>query len=619
MLYEPWTGVPPHGRDASGFLGGIDELRRCVLEVEPRRPSLVVGPAVAPVTAREVRGELDWIVMRCLEKEPARRYDSVSVLANDVLRHLAGDPVLAGPPTLGYRVGKFVRRHATALVALLAVFAGLVVAVVTIEGEARRANAARIEADASAADARAELVRADAVAVFLEDVLMSLDPAVAEGEDPTMVLAMLARAERRLADDADGLPAVAADLHRIVGQRTQAGALLLEALPHLETAYDLAARGVRRRGLRTIGSALELAAALAEPSRTDEAIDLLERQLPLARRVLGAEDDLALQLLGNLGATLHLAGRDDEAEPILRELEEVRLRTAGADDATTILASNNLADVLTSLGRHDEAAPRYEEAYDFQLRTKGPRDPLTLTALNNLASCLQEAGDLERAGAMLERALDVKREILPPGHPSLVVGLNNLASLMERVERTDRADELRREAIDVGRAGQGLDSRTTLVAIYNHAQSLAQRGDDDAAREAEGLLDEFLGHAPTVFGDPSPIVVGARGLLADAKLELGDLEEAEVLARSASETVPAVFPPGDPAFVVFGARLATIRLARGEGDVDAILAELERRHAELVALGFTSSARHVAGTLESWYRSNGDAERADRWARESEG
>ncbi|MBI5769331.1 MAG: protein kinase [Verrucomicrobia bacterium] len=155
LLYELLTGAPPF--DPKTLLaGGVDEIRRIIREIEPPRPSTrvatlartrAVGGALRPdaveasitrgtkplpqlPAADELRGDLDWIVMRCLEKDRARRYETANALAADLRRHLAHEPIVARPPSIGYRVAKFCRRHRTGLIT--AAFAALLVLIGTV-------------------------------------------------------------------------------------------------------------------------------------------------------------------------------------------------------------------------------------------------------------------------------------------------------------------------------------------------------------------------------------------------------------------------------------------------------------------------------------------------------
>jgi WD40 repeat protein/serine/threonine protein kinase len=142
LLYELLTGTTPFDRD-SFHQASWDEKRRLIREEEPPRPSTRLSesnPSLPTISAqrrmdparltRLVRGELDWIVMKCLEKDRSRRYETAAGVAADLRRYLDDEPVLACPPSAAYRFRKLARRHRSAVVTAAAVVLAVVVAVV---------------------------------------------------------------------------------------------------------------------------------------------------------------------------------------------------------------------------------------------------------------------------------------------------------------------------------------------------------------------------------------------------------------------------------------------------------------------------------------------------------
>ncbi len=604
LLYELLCGSPPH--ELAPGLGGAALMRWQIAEAEPRRPSarLVAksraGSSTPPIAPREVRGELDWIAMRCLEKDRERRYDSVAVLANDLVRSLRGEPVLAGPPTLRYRASRFARRHARSLALVVAIFVGLVVALALIEAEARRAREAERES-------RAELARADAAAGFLEDLLMSVDPAVAQGRDVSVLLAMLARAAARVEQASQGLPGVEAQLRRIVGGAYYALARYDEAEEQLRRALELRRETLGERHPDTLRSAEEYAGALGVLGRTPEALELMHATAATLREEAGERAESTLRVLALLGSLLAETDRPAEALPILRAVEEARLAELGPDDPATILATNNLAQALANTGDLAGARERYERALEFQLETEGRRHPRTLAAMNNLATTLEALGESERALETHERILEVKREVLPPGHPSLVIGLNNLASAFERAERLEESDALRDEALEQARTHLGLESRFTLTVMFNKALGLLQR---DRPAEARALLEEMVGPAAGTFGEDASILHAARSALAHALLATGEARAAEPLARAALAAALRLHPEGHETVVIFRARLALVLAGLGEGDPEPALSAA---HTELVAEGLVDLARTVAAALAEHCAERGNDADGARW------
>src|SRR6202161_4239644 len=167
LLYELLTGTTPIDRKRLGQ-GALFEVLRIIREEEPPRPStrLSTSDALASIAATRkteparltklMRGELDWIVMKCLEKDRSRRYETANGLAHDVERYLADEPVEACPPSSTYRLRKFASKYKKTLATAAAFVVLLVAGVVTSTLLAREANQQRIASD----EARQEALEA---------------------------------------------------------------------------------------------------------------------------------------------------------------------------------------------------------------------------------------------------------------------------------------------------------------------------------------------------------------------------------------------------------------------------------------------------------------------------
>ena len=576
---------------------------------EPSRaaPARSTPPRSGP-RARDVRGELDWIVMRCLERDRERRYDSVASLAADLERYLSGQTVLAGPPSLAYRASRFVRRHARPLAALLALFVALVAALVLIENEADRARAAELlakhetdralaaERSASLEAERARLAELDAkseaeralraeslatseaerallaeqaakdelalslaVARFLEDLLLSVDPAIAQGRDTSLLVEMLARSADHI--DAQGAalrPDVEASLRRIIGGAYYKLARFPDSEPHLARALALRRDHLGPEHADTLRSESEFAALLLEVGRPDESCALLADTLARHHAVFGAHDERTLDVQANLGTLLQQIGRLRDAEPILREIEATRLALHGRDDERTVLAENNLAVLLNDLGDHAGALERYRHAYAFNLDTEGPTHPRTLTAANNLANALENADLRAEAAALHEETLAIKREVLPPGHPSIIASLNNLAALRDNLDEPDVAEALRLEAIALAEEHLGPTHRSTLIVRYTHALQLNGRNLHDRALPH---LEFIAAAAPTALGADHEVTQSSASLHGWTLHELGRTAEAEPHVTRAALHALEHAPAGSRMRATLVARAVLVRAA----------------------------------------------------------
>jgi non-specific serine/threonine protein kinase/serine/threonine-protein kinase len=430
MLYELLTGTLPFEWKALREQG-LDKVRQTIREVDPPRPSTRVTTAAGSVAtvlpspgdasrlARQLRGDLDWITMKALEKDRTRRYGSVSDLAADLRRHLDDVPVLASPPSATYRVGKFVRRHhagvaaAGVLILLLVVFAGVMAV------QASRIARARDRASQEAATARQ-------VSDFLVGLFRVSDPSEARGTTLT-AREILAKGVQQL-DSLRDQPAVQARLQATIGSVDTELGLYRDAQPLLETALQTRRRVVGQDHPDTLASANALANLYwyqgqyreAEPLYRDiverrtrllgadhpdtlranydlaslyakqkrwEAFDRLSRDtLARQRRVLGDSHPDTLDSLGNLQSSYFARGRYEEALPVTTEVLESERRVFGEDHPKTLTQLHNLATIYDALGRYGEAEPLYLKAVAAKCRVLGGDHPLTVSTLDKLGS-----------------------------------------------------------------------------------------------------------------------------------------------------------------------------------------------------------------------------------------
>ncbi len=304
LLYELLTGKTPF-EQKDLLQAGLDEMRRIIRETEPPKPSTKLTTALAanPHSAlrtpqsEEVRGDLDWIVMKCLEKDRRRRYETANNVALDIEHHLRHEPVSAAAPSRLYRARKFVRRHKVGLAmaaGMVLLLAGGVIVSIWQAVRATRAERAqtllRQEAEAGRKEARTEAAKSQQVAQFLKDMLEGVSPGVALGRDTTLLREILDKTAERVVKDLTNQPEVEAELLLTIGSTC------LE-LGEFDKAEALAREGVRLRrsvfgetNALVADSLYVLARVLARrgtPADLVEAEALLRQALPLQRRFSG--------------------------------------------------------------------------------------------------------------------------------------------------------------------------------------------------------------------------------------------------------------------------------------------------------------------------------------------
>jgi serine/threonine protein kinase len=431
LLYELLTGHMPFSSErlkAAGF----DEMQRIIREEEPRRPSALVSTldAAARSTVADHRGsephklshslsgELDWIVMKCLEKDRNRRYETASSLARDIERYLQDEPVQACPPSAAYRLKKFFRRNkiAAAFVALL---------LFSVVGLSVSTFAFKRERDAKTT----ALVRAQVVSDLLQEMLSSVDTDGTKGRDYT-VRQLLDDSSVMLGSQLAGLPDAEADIRATIGRAYRSLGISEQAQPHLERALHLA-RKVHGPGDEKFATILvDYAWNLEHQDRHDEAEPCLRKALNIYRKrgISGAELFRALRVLQDL---LISARRYDEAELVTRDA--MAIANGGQEFADFASILHQYADMQIKLGEFAKAEEIAQRALQMHRRIHGDnRD--TAYALSKLALALESQNKLEQAEITLSESLTILRRFFDEDSP-------NIRNMIERLKRIAQARE----------------------------------------------------------------------------------------------------------------------------------------------------------------------------------
>jgi non-specific serine/threonine protein kinase/serine/threonine-protein kinase len=488
LLYELLIGALPFDpielREA-----GFDELRRSIREVEPPRPSTKVrslGEASTQSAARRrtdsanllksLRGDLDWITMKALDKERARRYSSPSELAADIERHLNDEPVLASPPSATYRAGKFVRRHRFGVLAAGAAMALLIAFAATMAVQAKRIASERDRAEKATADL-------ETVAEFQSGMLSEIDT---EGMG------------RRLMED----------LRSRIGAASRDRGLSEVQAERVMTSFDAAVRGVNptNAALRLIDEEIltraveTLEVEFAEQPLIDARLrktigetytDLglhraaetqLQRALETRKRVLGEDHPATLTAMHSLGFLYNRQGRPSEAELLFLEILERRKRVLGDDHPATLTAMHSLGYTYNAQGRYAEAEPLLLEALEGRKRVLGEDHPGTLSNTNALVLFYGQQGRLAEAESLVRQNLEVSRRVLGDDHQITLSSLEILSALYGLQGRYAEAEQMLREAVETRRRVLGDDHPFLAGPLYNLACSSAVQGE-----RAEGL------------------------------------------------------------------------------------------------------------------------------------
>ncbi|MEM9380614.1 MAG: serine/threonine-protein kinase [Planctomycetota bacterium] len=533
LLYELLCSRRPF-EDETLRAGGLAEILRIIREVEPPRPSArsARGPRTTSVLARQIRGDLDWIVMRCLEKDRERRYDSAGVLGNEIERHLAGEPVLAGPPDLAYRAAKFAARNRVALVfaatVALVLVAGIVVSLTQLS---RARSAERLK--------EVELQRLAELSSFFESILTGVDPAVARGEDTQLMALILADSADRVGAELAGQPDVEATVRAAMGKAYLSIGDADRAEEQFRLAIELRSVALGPEDPSTLESLQQLGTLLMTEDRHDEAEPLLERAARELPRVLGPADVRALRAEGELATLRRKQGALERSEALHRDLLARWTEHHGAADPAAIKTLNNLASVLEDKGDAAGACTLFQRAVELQRASNGELHPNALISLNNLGGVLADLGRIDDATRTLEEALELKKQVLEEGHPSLVVSYNNVAMMRRSLGQYDESLALFEEAAEsVDRSGAAASLNALRLRI-NHARTLEITGDPESALGAYELCADL---ALERLGPDHELTLLAESEAGWLLVGLGLPDDAEVFLEGVLERVDGAMP-----------------------------------------------------------------------------
>lgn len=588
VLYELLTGETPLRSDRLRE-GGFAAVGRMIEETLPERPSdrltrktrsgasSAGDEAMEPATvSRLLRGDLDWIVMKAIEKDRERRYPSASELAADLQRYLKHEPVSAGPPSVGYRARKFVRRNRAAVAGAAAVTGVLVLGVVgTSLGLARAVREGQRAHDEAVAASRAR-DEAEEVTRFLSDMLEAGTPEEA-GLDVT-VRQVLDRASATIAPRFEKSPLVEARLRHTIGNAYRSLGRPADADEHLSRTYELRRKemgedhvealkalanvaGLRHQqgrfadAERLLRRALEgflrsrgpdapevfavlnnLAQSLRRQGRTEEASILEKQAADGYRRVLGTDHPDALGVMTNYAGSLHSDGRSAEAEAIMKDVLAGWTRAKGAEHPGTLLAQHNLALLYMDMGRMDEAETTQRQVIDARVRSLGESHHDTGTAIGNLGLILKNKGDMPAAEEAYLRGWRICRDALGPAHADTVTLATNLAEVYEAMDWPERASPF---SAGLAEALRGVMQRPDATsAELNTAAWFLLTMHPESARDPRAAREAAERACDLGRGANNPNLYSYLDTLAVAQHLMGDHTAAVMTQREAIEVLP---------------------------------------------------------------------------------
>jgi non-specific serine/threonine protein kinase/serine/threonine-protein kinase len=551
----------------------VNEVLRQVREDEPPRPSTKIATDKKSSTGsaqnrgseprqleKLLRGDLDWITMKALEKDRTRRYGTPSDMAADITRYLDHEPVVARPASTAYRLHKYVRRHriavgvATGLLAMLAVFA--VVQRVQLQRT-------RLERDR----ANRERDRATRITDFMTGMFTVSDPSEQRGNSVT-AREILDKASKNVETEMAKDPDAQAQMMQVMGKVYLNLGLLPRAKDLEQQSLDIRRQVLGPENPDTLASMDYLAEALMDGAHFAEAAKMFREELDIERRVLGPENPQTLTAMNNLA---HALWRDDhyaEAEKMDRELLPLRRRVLGPENRDTLTTMSNLALDLQSQGRKAEAEKMDREVLEIRRRVLGPDHPDTVLSIAQLAFDLTRQNRFAEAEKLDREVFDIRRRVLGPEHFDTLTAMSGLAWVVFVEDRYAEAEKLNRETLYIERKVLGPEHSYTLGTMGQLAVVLTIEGRD---AEAEKLSADFIDISRRVFGPDNPDTATTVYNLGCAEAHRGNRPKALSLLRQAVDH-------GLPPFAALGMEKdPDLKSLHGDSRYIALLAYAKQR------------------------------------------
>lgn len=661
LLYELLTGRTP--LDTAELMGaGYDGMRQRIRDEELPTPSQRLrrldGESITLTAERRrvapgrlvqlLHGDLDWIVMRCLEKDRSQRYAAVSDVVGDLQRYLNDEPIIARPRRLLYVFAKFARRHRVLLATGTAILLVLIAATATNAWLAVRAIRAEKQANIEAAS------RQQVIDFLQQDLLAQASPSEEPDRD-LKLRTVLDRAAAKIKGRLLGQPLVEADVRETLARTYDSLGEYATAREHVQIVLDIRRRELGAEHEKTLSAMSYLGSLLLAEGSYAPAEQLLLQALDAQRRTLGPEHTQTLGTMTNLAGIYHQQGRFDAAAQLLEQVLPIRRSRLGEDDPEVLVVMNNLALAYRNQGNFAKAAALHEQEYAMSRRVLGVEHPDTLTSMSNLAVAYGELGRYADAQKLNDEAIAVSERVSGPTHPETLILLHNRAAAYLDLGRLEQAEALETQTLDNLRSAFGnehpnvIRARSVLAMIYRldgrlekarelQEQTLADsrrllgedhptsiillsnlaliEADSQQYARADEQLSQVLSKAPEIFGPTHPSTLKFADQRASVLLRIGNYEEARKLLQPSLEHRTRSAPDHWRTFNAqseLGAALTGLgRYDEAERlllDADAGL----QKHRTLIPAGDTAVLRESPRRIADLYRARGDLAEARRW------
>ena len=613
ILYELLVGALPFDPKELRR-AGFDEIRRKIREEDPPKPSTKLSTMGEASTMeaqkrrtdptaliRQVRGDLDWITMKALEKDRTRRYGSPSELAADIDRFLHHQPIIARPPSTLYKTRKFVRRHrigvglASAMAILLVAFS------VTTAIQARRIARERDRANQEAEASRQ-------VSDFLTGLFKVSDPSEARGNSIT-AREILDKGADNIGRELAAQPRIQGRLMSTMGRVYQSLGLYQRAAQLLEKALDIARSNLGSEHPDVAKYELALAWLYRFQGRGKEAIPLCRSALAIMEKTPGTAPTDVARALHTMAVLLRDKGDYEEARTLFEKSRAIYEKALGPEDVQVAYSYYHQGWLFKLIGNLTEAKRSYERALSIMEKTLPPDHPDLAWCLNDLSVVYDNMGDYDSARQLLERSLATKEKVYGPDHPAIAATLKNLGVVLWRMGKYDQAKPLYERALAIEEKAFGPE-HAEVAGTLNNLALLAQ--DTGNYAEAQRLYERSLALKQKIYGSEHAEVAISLSNFAELYGKMGDYGRASALYKRSLAVFEKVFGANHPevAYVLRG--LAGIYCK--QGDYAAAL-PLYQRSLDIREKAADPDKLEIVGTMEDYaalLRKTGRSDEAEK-------
>lgn len=495
ILYEALTGCLPSDPSAIGYPRFLALLASGNLSIA--RPSVLTGDAEAARVRsttgaslrRQLEGDLDWIVMKALETDRSRRYDTADAFAEDLRRYLGREPVSAHPPTITYRMRKFVQRNRVQVIATG-------VAGLALLSGALAASIGFVRATRAEAVARQETAAAKQVSEFLVQLFTLPSPQEAPGK-PATVTELLERGAATIEKDLKGQPEVQANLFGTLSRVYDALGQYRESRKFAQKSLALPHTPGPEGELQVASVLLQLGRVEQRLGKMDEARKLLEKALEIRLRILGENHLDVAKVYNAIGSVEGVVEHYDAAITAHRKALAIQHRIGGDFHPDVARSHRGLALIEDRRGNITEALNLFRRAHEAMEKYYGPDHPFTASTLQDVAVSLKTLKRFDEAQPLLERSLSILKRVNGPDHPQLSYTEHSLALVLIGRGKPKAALPILEDAYRLRMAALGPDNPRTADVAESLGVLCADLGD---LKRGQALLEQALRAHEKAYG-----------------------------------------------------------------------------------------------------------------------